>query len=520
MAGTERDHKMDHVVVLMFENRSFDNLLGYLFERGENPAFEGVAGRNLSNPIPQDVPGAERKMVPVHPATDMDTPDPDPGEEYPHVNTQLYGTVSPVTNRFASVHDMTSPFNAPNAPSSPPTMDGFVNDYVNAFQAEMREPPTYNDYAQIMGCYTPEQLPVVSTLAKGFACFDHWFCEVPSQTYCNRSFFHAASSSGFVINGPVGKFATQNTAPTIFERLHNARLTWKVYIDPEQLVPATALIHARNLERFFGDHFSTIYDFYEDVSKGELPTYSFIEPNMLHPHTDMHPPGAGRIRRDFHLRPPNAMLGGEMLLARVYESMRTSSTAEGSNYANTFLLVTFDEHGGTYDHVPPPNVPPPDPSAPVGEEGFRFDRSGARIPTLAISAWIDPSTLVTQEYRSTSVIRTLRERWSLGGPLTGRDAIAADLTPLLTRATPRTPEEWPKVAPRPLGVLARVEETMEWPLSRLEKDLVGEALAHEARVTARPRAGDVDHMSRNEARGHMRRIRDSMFPGIASGRQS
>jgi phospholipase C len=521
-APKPRNVGLEHTVVLMFENRSFDNVLGYLYRPGEVPSFEGVAGRetSFSNLVPPDLAAAGAGAVPVHPATNLDTPDPDPGEEHPHTNTQLFGTVAPPDNRFKAIRDMRPPFNAPADPAASPSMAGFVADYIAAFRVEMGRLPSPEEYAQIMACYTPDQLPVLSTLAKGFACFDHWFCEVPSQTYCNRSFFHAASSSGYVLNGPVGKFATGNTAPTIFERLHSAGLSWKVYIDPEQLVPATALIHARNLAQFFGDYFSTIFDFCDDARNGVLPRYAFIEPNMLHPHTDMHPPGAGRIRAALHLRPPNAMIGGEQLLARVYDAVRTSATAGGSNYANTLLLVTFDEHGGMFDHVPPPKAPPPDPAAPAGEEGFRFDRSGVRIPALAISAWIDPRTVVTSEYRSTSLIRTLRERWGLGGPLTQRDAIAADLAPLLTRSTPRPPGDWPTVTPRPLGVLAKVEEMAEFPLSRLERDLVGEALAHESRATARPPAGDSERMSRPEARRHLRRIRDQMFPGVANGRQA
>lgn len=514
MPSSTPEHRLDHIVVLMFENRSFDNLLGYLYEPGEVPSFEGVRGTRLSNPVPQDFPGAGPSPVEVRPATNRDTPDPDPGEEHPHTNTQMYGTVLPPENRLKGAREMVAPFNAPPGPVEP-TMTGFVADYINSFHKEMGRWPRRSEYEQIMACFPPDMLPVTSALARGFACFDHWFCEVPSETYCNRSFFHAASSSGFVLNGPPGKFATMNTATTIFERLHDKGVDWRVYIDPEQLVPATALIHARNLEKFFGDHFFTMFDFYDDARKGRLPAYSFIEPNMLHPHTDMHPPGAGRARQELRIRAPQSILGGEMLLARVYDAIRTSSTEEGSNYSNTLLLITFDEHGGTFDHVPPPRVPPPGPSTGHEEEGFLFDRSGVRIPTIAVSAWVDAKTVVNEEYRSTSVIRTLRERWALGGPLTQRDAVAADLAPILSRTTPRAPEDWPVVSPRPLGIIAKIEEHLDEPLSRLEKDILGEALAHEARVNRQSVTADAETASRSEALGHLRRIRDSMFPGVA-----
>src|SRR5205823_3285636 len=96
VARQEGLDRFDYVVVLMLENRSFDNMLGYLYPPAQVPrgqAFEGVAGKQLSNPIPHDAHSAERGVVPVSPGTVMDNPNPDPGEEYPHVNTQLYGTV-------------------------------------------------------------------------------------------------------------------------------------------------------------------------------------------------------------------------------------------------------------------------------------------------------------------------------------------------------------------------------------------------------------------------------------------
>jgi phospholipase C len=520
MAVSDSPSRFDHVVVLMFENRSFDTLLGALYPPGGSPVFEGIAGKVLSNPVPPGALASGPASIPLHPATNMDTPDPDPGEEYPHLNTQLFGTVAPPANAGAAVDAMQPPFNAPNDPAPTPSMDGFVADYINAFRAEMGRPPTYDECAEIMGYYTPQRLPVLSALAQGFACFDHWFCEVPSQTYPNRSFFHAASSSGFVLNGPAGKFATRNDAPTIFERLESARRSWKVYIDPEQILPATGLIHARRLAPYFATHFSTIFDFYEEALSGTLPDYAFLEPNMFHPHTDMHPPGAARWRHDFHFPAPDAMAGGERLLARVYDAVRSSSSRVGSSNANTLLLVTFDEHGGTYDHVPPPKAAPPDPAAPVGEEGFRFDRSGVRIPTIAISAWVDARTVVTSEYRSTSMIRTLRERWDLGPPLTERDATAPDLAPILSRTVPRPPEDWPDVHAPPLTLLGRLVDVLDRPLERLERETIGEALAHEARVTGAPIAGDSTRMTHGEAHRHAHRIATAMFPGIVHGRRS
>jgi phospholipase C len=511
--------KFDHVVVLMFENRSFDNLLGRLYQPGEVPSFEGVVGRDLSNPIPPGVLRTGETSAPVHGAAKLDSPDPDPWEEFPHVNTQLFGTVRPESNRYRKAEEMVAPFNAPEDPNPTPTMSGFLTDYVDNFRVAMGRSPTYAECAQIMAGYRPEQVPVFSALAKGFACFDHWFCEVPSQTFTNRSFFHSASASGFVVNRPFGKFATQNDAPTIFERLQAAGRSWRVYSDPAQLISVTALIHARRLSPFFNTHFSTIHDFYDHARRGQLPDYSFIEPNLIFPRSDMHPPLADKIRHRLHLPAPPSTNGGEGLLAYVYEAVRTSATPGGSNFANTLLVVTFDEHGGTYDHVPPPRAPPPGDS-PHHEMGFAFDRSGIRIPTIVVSAWLDPRTVVTDEFRSTSVIRTLRERWSLGGPLTQRDAVAPDLAPLLTRTTPRPPEEWPRVKPGPVSNFAKLVASLGRPLSHVARDMMGEALAHEARVSGRTSDVNVLALTHRGARKHLTRIRDQMFRGIATGRQS
>ncbi len=141
-----------------------------------------MIGKDLKNPIPQWAEhGADRKFVPYGIASNMNTPRPDPGEEYPHINTDLFGLLDP-KNRFMPLAKMVAPYNAPD-PSRQPTMDGFVTDYISAFTAEKGRQPTYEEYSQIMAGYTPEQMPVTSTLARGFATFDRWFCEVLADVH-------------------------------------------------------------------------------------------------------------------------------------------------------------------------------------------------------------------------------------------------------------------------------------------------------------------------------------------------
>src|SRR4029077_18971288 len=154
-------------------------------------------------------------------ATDMDGPNPDSGEEDFHTNTQLFNTLDE-HNRFKIGEGVTAPWNAPPTGATP-SMDGFVTDYISTFTGEMGRQPTYDEYAHIMTGYTPDQLPVLNGIARDFGVFDHWFSEVPSQTFMNRSFWTAATSSGIVVNSPVRKWFRKNDAETIFERLEQAR---------------------------------------------------------------------------------------------------------------------------------------------------------------------------------------------------------------------------------------------------------------------------------------------------------
>ena len=111
MPGPNRSDALDHIVVIMFENRSLDNLFGRLYQPGEVALFEGVAGRDLSNPVPEWAAGAaDHKVVPYAVAADMNSPSPDPGEEYQHVNTQLFGLIDPPGNRGVLAGKMTAPY--------------------------------------------------------------------------------------------------------------------------------------------------------------------------------------------------------------------------------------------------------------------------------------------------------------------------------------------------------------------------------------------------------------------------
>ena len=326
-----REHALDHVIVVLFENRSLDNLLGRLYGPEDGKTFEGVVGKDLSNPIPSWAEhGADRKVVPYTVATDMDSPNPDSGEEWYHTNTQLYNVLDE-HNRFQIGEGVTSPWNAP-PPGATPTMDGFVTDYISTFTAEMGRQPTYEEYAHIMTGYTPEQVPVLSGIARDFGVFDHWFCEVPSQTFMNRSFWTAATSSGLVVNSPVKKWLDVNDAETIFERLEAHGKAWKVYVAEPMPLSFAGIIHYPRLRDRLATHFVPFAEFERDAAAGTLPDFSLIEPNMVSGHGDYHPAlGRSLIAGgvDLGVDPPSNILGGEAFLQRIYDIYRSCTFGVG-----------------------------------------------------------------------------------------------------------------------------------------------------------------------------------------------
>lgn len=457
----------DHVVVLMMENRSFDNMLGYL-----GPQVDGVVGKNLSNPGPKDEHGNpvdDGGPVPVTPGEVMDNPNPDPGEYYPHVGTQLYNLVDPASNAYQKSYEkFLPPFNRPASSSEQPSMTGFVQDYYNNFVATQGRRPTRQEYSVIMECFPTSVVPVISQLATSFGVCDQWHCAVPSQTFCNRSFFNAATSNGNVVNVPFDKWV-ENDHDTIFNRIEEARdrgLSWAVYYDAEDVFPLTLLIHFPKLWEYFFTHFHHMDKFYDDVACGTLPSYSFVEPRLFLNHNDQHPP----IQIDGWTQ-PSTVTAGEQLMADVYDAIRASDTAKGSNSQNTLFAITYDEHGGCFDHVPPPAATPPDQPPQTGQMNFTFDQLGVRVPMVLISAWIE-SNVISQQLQHTSMLKTLCDKWTLQS-LTCRDASAPDIAAAFNRTSALPAEKWPDVHPLPQPKEAAGADNREAPLNDLQKAIVG-----------------------------------------------
>jgi phospholipase C len=269
--------------------------------------------------------------------------------------------------------------------------------------------------------YTPELLPIMSGLAKGFAVCDAWFSSVPTMTLPNRAFALAGTSQGHLDD-----HTKIFTCPSIFGRLSDKGIDWAIFGYNREPLTRHDYPDTQNADE---SHFGHFRDFQERASAGTLPAFTFLEPswdaagNSQHPNYDV--------------------AAGEQLIHDVYYTLRN-----GRNWASTLLVITYDEHGGCYDHVAPPAdaVPPGDGT--IGEFGFDFTRFGVRVPAVLVSPLIAPGTV----YRAaqgwidhTSVLKTIRERWGTD-PLTQRDRAAASLGDVLTLATARNDDPLDRVA--------------------------------------------------------------------------
>jgi phospholipase C len=404
---------IDHWVVLMFENRSFDNLLGHLPHI--DPA-DGIRGRDVGLTYPGGT-------VKVRPAADFRAPLPDPGEAFGNVNVQCYGQYVPASNAGKAAYRIfpgffETPYNAPPA-GTVAAMDGFALDYYWNFKWEKERFPTDAEMQNIGAVLTPETAPVINTLAREYAVFTHWHCEVPACTTPNRNFFFCGTNQGRIDNEFIYNYGWDFEQPSIFSILEDKGAGWAVYFEPSQKVPMCSLsLGGARHRKMWRSHSRTQARFFADCAAGALPAFSWVEPKMFF----------GDELNDYH--PPHDVRLAEHFLAGVYNAVRNSPQWE-----KTALIVTFDEHGGTYDHVPPPAAPIPDDFA--GEQGFAFDRFGVRVPTIVISPYTRRETVIRDLFHSTSVLHTMRERFGLGPALTKRDEAAPLLTPAFNLTEPR-----------------------------------------------------------------------------------
>ncbi len=404
--------RIENWVVLMFENRSFDNLLGHL---PHIPAEDGIRDRDIVLPYPKGT-------VRVAPTSDFTAPLPDPGEGYGNVNVQMFGKNIPESNGGKSPYPlfpdpMEAPYNVPTD-ASKPGMAGFAEDYYWNFIWEKEREPTDEEMQQIGAVFTPETAPVINRLAEEYAVFTHWHCEAPTCTFPNRSFYHCATSLGKIDNDNVVSYAWNQEAPNLFDLLTKKGTSWKTYFAKGDVVPDCAINLAglRHI-KMWHEHSAHHEEFFSAAKAGTLPTYSWVEPQMF----------LGELA-DYH--PPTDIRAAEEFLAKVYNAVRQSP-----QWDKTALIVLFDEHGGCYDHVPPPAAPIPDDIP--GQQDFKFDRFGIRVPAIVISPYTKRGTVITDLFHTTSVLRTLRDQLDLGPALTRRDEAAPSLAVAFNRSEPR-----------------------------------------------------------------------------------
>jgi phospholipase C len=401
-------NQIEHIVQLMLENRSFDQMLGLLYHpNNQSPAgnpFDGLTG-NESNP---DGNGNSVQVFRIdktakHPYL---MPGTDPGEGFYNTNFQLFSTDDP-------------------EPGAVPDNKGFVINFKAAIASDQskhfKDSLAGTQPADVMGMYSPEMLPIMSGLAKGYAVSDRWFASAPTETIPNRAFAAAATSQGH-LDDHVKVF----TCPSIFGRLSEANIDWAIFGYNRDPVTRLDYTDTKTADEH---HFGHFRDFKARAAAGTLPAYTFLEPDFGAAGNSQHP------NYDVSL--------GEVLIWEVYTTLRTSPA-----WNDTLLLVTYDEHGGNYDHVPPPSgAVPPDNSVP--EFDFDFKRFGVRIPALLISPRIKAGTVFRSNEGTvdhTSVLKTIEERWNLR-PLTARDAAAPSLADVLALQQPRTDDPIEGITP-------------------------------------------------------------------------
>jgi phospholipase C len=412
--------KIKHVVQLMLENRSFDQMLGFLYTDADNKSPAGDAYNGLTgSEFNLDAAG---NKVTVFRIVDGTMPHPylmpksNPREGFEATNLQIYG-VDPVPKGTKA------------------TMGGFVASFTSAIAYDQgrHEPDALPETkpSDIMGMYDPKMLPVMSALAKGFAVCDRWFSSVPTETFPNRAFACTGTSLGHLKDD----FKLLNT-PSIFGRLSDAGLDWAAFGYASEPYIRTDYPDTRAADR---SKFGQFSDFQQRCKSGTLPAYTFLEPSWGTSGNSQHPVGDVAL--------------GEKLIYDVYQALR----ANADTWNGTLLIITYDEHGGNYDHVIPPGTATP-PDDHLGDiDHFDFKRFGVRVPALLVSPWVKKGSVFRAgagtEIDHTTVLATLRALWPTIKPLAKRDAAAPNLLSALTEAKPRAddPLAEPKVTPPSTG---------------------------------------------------------------------
>ena len=351
---------LQHIVVLMQENRSYDSYFGAL-QRSRLRA--GKPKRATNNPNPAD---PSQRIEPFHASANCEVAD---------LNHDWTGTHAEIDNG---------------------RMDGFTGQ--NVVPAD----PTGG---RAMGYYDRSDLPFYYGLAGTFGVGDRYFASVPGPTYPNRFYEMAGTSFGHIENDlpPEGGWPQ----PTIFGRLSQAGISWKVYYAQ---VP-TAVFFAD--VRAHMDQVQPIAQYFADAAAGALPQVAFVEPAYI-----------GTVSEESDEHPPANPQVGQQFTATVVQALMQSR-----DWRSSAFILTYDEHGGYYDHVAPPKAPVPDAVPPTlgpGDAPAAFDHYGVRVPFVVASPFSKPHFVSHRVSDHTSILALIERRFGLA-PLTQRDAKANPL---------------------------------------------------------------------------------------------
>ena len=454
--------KIDHIVVVMMENRSFDHMLGFLsLPTTGNDGRIGlgrvdVDGLRGNETNPTDTLGGRQRVFSLatpRPAADaLDTAHEtrgtkfrhDPGHSFRATLAQRGGyDITLPGIAFARRFDDDGLGGIDIDTVSPPRVfhvgsnEGFVLDFARVLSGDVSAHEERLLRGEVMGYHPAQHVPLFRFLAEHYAVCDRWFASHPGHTWPNRF----VSLTGRLNRGRNGLPEVDNPPletfdpleiRSIFDHLDAAGVDWRYFEHDFSM--------ARLFSRYTFDrqHIVTIDDpdegFFALASRGQLPAVTYIEPDL----TDV-PPGT-----DDH--PPADITAGQAFLKRVYDAL---ADGPAEQWNKTLLIITYDEHGGFFDHVHPPSLPLFDPQAPdppgfavigVDPETYEpIDHYGFRVPAFVVSPWVPPASVGKSVYDHTSILKTIMARFLGDDPpdMGLRVLLANDVGPLLSLDRPQ-----------------------------------------------------------------------------------
>jgi phospholipase C len=404
--------KVDHIVVLMLENRSFDHMLGFL--------TADLGRQDIEGPTTELENSVGGKSYPVHAAK----------------STQLVKAQDPC-HSGSCVDEQVA--------------NGQMSGFAASYKKTRPKPPFKGDSpATIMAYHTAEQLPVYAYLADQFCVCDHWFCSVGGATMPNRCYAAAGTSAGHRDNLKPSR--PWNLASFV-RHLDDTKTQWRWY--SHDYVPTLWIMDP--LYGLSGETLPSYFDrldplghrsFLQRAAKGDLPAVSWIDPNFID--LSFGPEGSN----DDH--PPSDLRAGQMLVLKVFHAIARSPA-----WAKTLLIITYDEHGGFYDHVPPPEAED-DSNDPA------FHRLGPRVPAIVVSPLVKKAQVSKTVFDHTSIIKTILARFcrSAAGtvPDMGARVRAAEHLGGVLGGTARR-------APRQADYQNLIDKAAEWQKEFFEKNI-------------------------------------------------